>query len=194
MKRDFYILGIGMSAGGLQAVSEFFSRFNPDLPVAIVLATHLQESHHAKLLDILSHKTGMTVETVTADTRLQKGLIYVIGAGLKAVAVQNWLKVSPADPGARTIDVLFNSLALEGGSLLIGMILSGTGNDGAEGLKAISEAGGQVLVQEPFSALYQSLPRLAIKTDHPDKILPPIRLATWINKKLATPQSSDMMI
>src|SRR5215217_197652 len=184
MKRNYYILGIGMSAGGLQSLAEFFSKLDGHLPVAIVLATHLQQNYHAKLFDILSSKTNMALISVEDGIELQQGNIYIVGSNLKATVHQNRLKVGYAGPGTHIIDILLNSLAADSAEQAIGMILSGTGNDGAEGLKAISEAGGQVLVQEPFSALYQSLPRLAIKIDHPDKVLPPVRLATWMNKKL----------
>jgi chemotaxis response regulator CheB len=184
MKRNYYLLGIGMSAGGLQSLAEFLDTFDGNLPLAIILVSHLQPNFRGKLLEILGSKTSMHITTVQEDTELQQGTIYIIGDGLEAIVAHNWLKVNPAGPGNHIIDKLLSSLAVDQAELTIGMILSGTGIDGAQGLKMISEAGGEVLVQEPFSALYQSLPRLAIKVDHPDKILPPLRLAKWINRKL----------
>jgi chemotaxis response regulator CheB len=182
MQNDFYVLGIGMSAGGLQSLNEFFTNLHNDLPLSIILVTHLQEDYREKLFDILHSKTNMQVEQLDSDVQIQRGCIYVLAAHLQAEVEDGVLKVKPA-LAKHAIDSLLSSLGRHYRERAIGMILSGTGTDGAKGLLDISENGGQVLIQEPFSALYQSLPRLAIKVDHPDKILPPIRLAGWINKK-----------
>jgi chemotaxis response regulator CheB len=186
MKYDYYIMGIGMSAGGLQSVAEFFTAFNPELPLAIILATHLENSHHENLLEILRKKTKMAVEHIQNDTEVQKGKVYVIGAAREAILEESFIRISEPKRDNHNIDTLLSSIAACCGKRSIGMILSGTGTDGAAGLKAISDAGGRVLVQEPFSALYQSLPRLAIKVDHPDKVLPPLRLASWINREIGS--------
>ena len=192
MKNDFYVLGIGTSSGALQSLSEFFNELDENVPFAIVLVTHLQEDYRDKLDEILHDKTKMHIEKLTTDMPLKKGTLYVLPEN-RYVKVENGiLRVTPAIPGndAQAIDIFLKSLASDFKERAIGMILSGTGKDGVQGIREINEKGGEVLVQEPYSALYQSLPRLAIKVDHPDKILPSVRLAGWLNKKYsgATPR------
>lgn len=183
MEKDFFVLGIGASLGGLQSLSEFFETLDATLPFAIVLVTHLQADSRSKLDDILHNKTNMQVQRIDQDTPIRKGVVYVLVEELLVTVENGMLCVRPAEgKTGQAIDIFFESLADNYKERAIGIILSGTGKDGLAGSQKISEAGGQILVQEPFSALYQSLPRLIIKDDHPDKVLPAARLASWLNK------------
>ena len=166
MKRDHYILGIGMSAGGLQSVAEFFGILNSGLPLSIVIAAHLQGNFQVKLMDILADKSDLNVEELVDDSEMVEGTIYVAAAGMELLVDGKLLKVRGQSEDKRVIDTLFSSMAASVGISSIAMILSGTGNDGVQGLQAISESGGLVLV--------------------PDKILPPVRMAAWLNKYLAS--------
>ena len=184
MEKEFYVVGIGASSGGLQSLSEFFSTLDATLPFAIVLVTHLQADSHGKLDEILHSKSSMKVQRLDRDTAIKRGVIYVPVGHLSVTIENSMLCVSDkAGNESNTADIFLGSLADNFKERAIGIILSGTGKDGLAGAKRISKNGGQVLVQEPFSALYQSLPRLVIKDDHPDKILPAARLASWLNRK-----------
>lgn len=192
MEKDFYVLGIGASLGGLQSLSEFFNTLDATLPLAIVLVTHLQADSRSKLDEILDSKTNMQVQRLDRDTAIRKGVVYVLAEQLSATIENEMLCVRDNEGDAgNTIDIFLESLADNFKERAIGIILSGIGRDGLAGAKRISKKGGKVLVQEPFSALYQSLPRLIIKDDHPDKILPAARLANWLNKEYGVIKNRD---
>lgn len=192
MEKDLYVLGIGASLGGLQSLSEFFNTLDATLPLAIVLVTHLQADSRSKLDEILDSKTNMQVQRLDRDTAIRKGVVYVLAEQLSATIENEMLCVRDNEGDAgNTIDIFLESLADNFKERAIGIILSGIGRDGLAGAKRISKKGGKVLVQEPFSALYQSLPRLIIKDDHPDKILPAARLANWLNKEYGVIKNRD---
>lgn len=192
MEKDYYVLGIGASSGGLQSLSEFFNTLDATLPFAIVLVTHLQVDSRDKLEEILHSKTSMQVQKLDRDTAIKTGFVYV-PAEQVSVTIENAVLCVRDDEGddSNTIDIFLESLADNFKERAIAIILSGIGRDGLAGAKKISKKGGQVLVQEPFSALYQSLPRLVIKDDHPDKVLPAARLASWLNRKYGIVKNKD---
>lgn len=192
MEKDYYLVGIGASSGGLQSLSEFFNTLDATLPLAIVLVAHLQADSRSKLDEILHSKTSMQVQRLDRDTAIRKGVVYVLAEQLSATIENAMLCVRDNDGDeSNTIDIFLESLADNFKERAIGIILSGIGRDGLAGAKRISKMGGKVLVQEPFSALYQSLPRLIIKDDHPDKILPAARLANWLNREYGVVKNRD---
>lgn len=192
MEKDFYVVGIGASSGGLQSLSEFFSTLDANLPFAIVLVTHLQADSRSKLDEILHSKSNMQVQRLDRDTAIKSGVIYVPANHLSVTIENATFCVSDKEgDDSNAADIFLESLADNFKERAIGIILSGIGKDGLAGAKMISKNGGQVLVQEPFSALYQSLPRLVIKDDHPDKILPAARLASWLNRKYGVVKNVD---
>lgn len=191
MEKEYYVLGIGASSGALQSLSEFFNTLDATLPFAIVLVTHLQLDSRRHLEDILLKKTRMKVRRLDRDMPITKGIVYILDEQLSVTIEEAMLcvRIKQGDTN-NTIDTFLISLAENFKEQAIGIILSGTGRDGLEGAKTIGAKGGKVLVQEPFSALYQSLPRLIIKGDHPDKILPAASLASWLNRKYGVVKDS----
>lgn len=179
-----YVLGIGAASGAQQSLTELFAALDSNLPIAIVLVSHVSADYLKKIDETLHRKTHMKIIRLEADTKIEKGNVYILAEGFIVKVKNGLLKVSPRTADhAPIIDIFFESMAENYKTGAIGLILSGRGKDGVAGANKISELGGRILVQEPFSALYQSLPREVVRLDHPDKVLPAVRLAAWINKE-----------
>ncbi|WP_367867813.1 chemotaxis protein CheB [Pedobacter sp. WC2423] len=180
----FYVLGIGASTGAQQSLSEFFNTLDSDLPVAIIFVSPMHDDYLKKTEEILHHKTKMKISILEEDMTIEKGNVYLIPEKFVLRTECGRLKVMPRKlVNENIIDIFFESLANDYRELAVGIILSGRGKDGVKGAMKISNQGGCVLVQEPFSALYQSLPREVVKVDHPYKVLPAVRLAALVNQK-----------
>jgi two-component system, chemotaxis family, protein-glutamate methylesterase/glutaminase len=179
-KKGFFVAGIGASAGGLQALREFFIHVNTELPVAFVVVTHLFRDHRSELSNIISRFTKMPVERVAGPMPVEAGKIYVMPEDVVLEIHDSYLHVIPRLSGEvinRAIDIFFTSLAADQKQNAIGIILSGMGSDGTKGAQAIYKYGGEVLVQEPDSTPFNSMPCATIMHDHPDAVLPPKQLA-----------------
>ena len=180
---DFFIAGIGASAGGQQALGEFFLSLPPATGIAFCVITHLQRDHTSILDRILSRHTNMKVKRMKGLDLVRPDTIYVLPEGAKAYIKEGCIFLKDRRPDEivnHTIDDFFLSLAEDQGEKAIGLIFSGMGDDGARGVKAISENGGIVLVQDPASTAFKSMPENAIRRDSPDEILPPALLARTI--------------
>ncbi|MBN1310459.1 MAG: chemotaxis protein CheR, partial [Anaerolineae bacterium] len=172
----FPIIGLGASAGGLEAFEAFFKYTPPDSGLAFVLVQHLDPNHESILVDILKRATQMPVLQVIDGMTVQRDHIYVIPPNRDMALMNSTLHLlEPIEPrGFRMpIDYLFRSLAEEQRDRAIGIILSGTGSDGTLGLRAIRVEGGMMMVQDPETAKYDGMPRSAINTGLADYILPP---------------------
>jgi two-component system CheB/CheR fusion protein len=170
------IVGIGASAGGLEAFEQFFSNMPPDKGIAFVIVQHLDPTGHSSMPQILSRFTKMPVQ-VTADGMLvEPNSIYLLPPN-KSMGIQDgalYLQEPARPPGLRLpIDFFFRSLAKEMGADAICIILSGTGTDGTLGLRAIKAELGTVFVQDPESARYDGMPRSAVDTGLADFVLKP---------------------
>ncbi len=174
-KRPCPVVGMGASAGGLEALQAFFERMPADTSMAFVIVQHLDPQHDTMMPELLARHTSMPVRLVTEDTPLARNEIYVLPPNATLTIDDCVLRVSRPERtrGRRTpIDGFFRSLAEDQGDDAVGIIFSGTGTDGALGLKAIKEHGGLSLVQAPSSARYDSMPRAAIVTGGADHALP----------------------
>jgi len=185
------VVGIGASAGGLEALKTFFQHLPPDLGAAYVVIVHLAPDHDSELPSILARETAMQLVQVGDHEQeaLQPNQVYVIAPDRK-------LEVTDASVGASrfeqprgqraAIDLFFRSLAASRGDIYA-VVLSGGGADGAVGAKAVKEAGGLVLVQDPREAAHDSMPRAVIATGAADVALPiaelPVRLAELIRSR-----------
>jgi two-component system, chemotaxis family, CheB/CheR fusion protein len=173
----FSIVGIGASAGGLAAFDAFFSGMPagtaPDM--ALVLVQHLAPDYESHLVDLIRRQTDLEVIEVTDGMTVEKNHVYVMPPA-KAMAFRDGRMrlLEPTEPrGHRLpIDFFFRSLAEEKGEKAICVILSGTGSDGSLGARAVKEAGGLVLAQEPESTEHGGMPRSAIATGAVDHVLP----------------------
>ena len=181
-KQLFPIVGVGASAGGLNAFELFFAGFPKGKPtgMAFVLIQHLAPDHTSRLTELIRGFTHMKVFEIENGMEVRPECIYVIPPRHDLALLHGTLQlVEPTAPrGFRLpIDFFFRSLAQDQGESAIGVILSGMGSDGALGVRAIKEAGGMVMAQTPASTEFDGMPRSAIATDAVDFELPPQDLA-----------------
>ncbi|AVM74084.1 chemotaxis protein CheB [Magnetospirillum gryphiswaldense] len=170
------IVGLGASAGGLDALATFFRHLPVDTGMAFVLVSHLDPTHASILSEILQRTTTMPVVEVTDRMTVAANRVHVIPSNRDMTLRQGALHLSlPEQPhGQRLpIDTFFLSLALECGASAIGIVLSGTGSDGTLGLRAITGAGGIGLVQDPASAQYDGMPTSAINAGAATHVVTP---------------------
>ena len=182
---DFPIVGIGASAGGLAAFEDFFSAIPDDtnLGIAFVVVQHLDPNHKSMLTDLIGRYTWMSVYEVKDGMVVQSNSVYVIPPNHDMTIEAGTLLIQePAEKhGFRLpINLFFRSMALSKQDQAIGIILSGTGEDGALGIRAIKEAGGMVMVQNPESSGYDGMPRSAIATGLVDYIMQPAEMPAQI--------------
>src|SRR6185295_4604332 len=169
------IVAVGTSAGGLEAFQELFRHMPADTGLAFVLIQHLSPRHESLISELLSQLTAMPVRQVAEETVVEPNHVYVMAPSLTLTIDDCVLYTNraPRFRGQRSpIDRFFRSLAEDQEDEAIGIILSGTGTDGALGLKAIRERGGLTMVQAPQTASSDSMPRSAILTGAADYVLP----------------------
>jgi len=178
------VVGIGASAGGLKALRAFFATVPADSGLAYAVVVHLPPSGESHLASLLQPHAGIPIEQVTDMTRLEPNRAYVIPPGRNLNSIDSHLRLTPIETEHRApIDHFFRTLASTFDGSSIGVILSGTGADGAEGVRNIREQGGLVLVQDPREAEYDGMPRHAI--------VPPSRMPR--TRPPVTPTSSDLV-
>jgi two-component system CheB/CheR fusion protein len=169
------VVGIGASAGGLDAVSKLVDALQAGSGMAFILVQHLDPTHESMMADLLAAHTSMTVQQATDGMPVERDHLYIIPPGTYLAVCNGALQLSEpqARHGARMpFDFLLHSLADEYGARVICVILSGTGDDGSAGLKAVKAQGGLVIAQNPEEAGYDGMPRSAIATGAVDFILP----------------------
>jgi len=186
----FYIVAIGASAGGLLALQQFFDNMPSDTGMAFVVIQHLSPDFKSQMDELLSRHTNMPVRKVADRLPLEPNKIY-LNISMTQMEVQDDYLLLTQLPQSQhvdlPIDVFFTSLAKQLGARAIGVILSGTGRDGSEGVEAIHRRGGMVLVQSPASAQFDSMPRSAIETGACDLVLKPEEMPAMLVKHLADP-------
>ncbi len=164
-RAPFAIVGIGASAGGLKALELFLSKVPPGSGIAFVIIQHLDPTHKGVMPELLQRATSMKVSQIKDRTKVQPDCVYVIPPN-KDLSILHGvlLLLDPAAPrGLRLpVDFFFRALAQDRQELAVGVVLSGMGSDGTLGLRAIKEKGGVVLVQDPATAEFDSMPRSAI--------------------------------
>ena len=174
------VAGIGASAGGLEAFTQLLKHLPLDSGLAIVLVQHLDPKHGSMLTGILSRETRMPVEEVQDGVSVQPNRVYVIPPNTGMTISGRILRLTPREQSASPhmpIDLFLRSLAGSCKNKAIGVILSGTGSDGALGLEAIKAEGGIVFAQDAKSARFDSMPLRALATGCVDFVLPPEQIA-----------------
>ena len=199
--RGFPIVGIGASAGGLDAFKAFLAAMPSDTGMAFVLVQHLDPIHVSLMAGLLSGHTAMPVKQAAEGVSIEPNRVYLIPPGVSLAVAAGKLHLSELTErhGARTaFDLFLRSLAEDCGERSIGVVLSGTGSDGSEGLKAVKSKGGFVIVQEPSEAAFDGMPKSAIQTGQADCILPVaeipaalIKRMTCIHPANANPAAND---
>ncbi len=173
------IVGMGASAGGLEALQEFFGRMPENSGLAFVVIQHLSPDYKSLMAEILGKHTGMKVIQAENDMPVQPNVVFLIPPGKNMTIRNGRLLLVEQVHGAvnHPIDVFLTSLAEDRRELALAVVFSGTGSDGTGGIKAIKEHGGLVFVQDPQSARFDGMPKSAIGTGLADFILPPADIA-----------------
>ncbi|HEY5912367.1 MAG TPA: chemotaxis protein CheB, partial [Verrucomicrobiae bacterium] len=183
----FPIVGVGASAGGLEAFTELLKQLPPDTGLGFVLVQHLDPQHESVLTQLLARVTPMPVLEVTNNLRVRPNHVYTIPPNRVLRIAQGALKLRPRQQShtpARSIDFFFESLAQDQRERAIGVVLSGTASDGTLGLEAIKAEGGITFAQDE-TARYDSMPRSAVAAGCVDFVLKPADIArelAWIAK------------
>lgn len=175
-ENDHYYVAIGASAGGLEAIHEFFDNMPSNGHFSFVIIQHLSPDYKSLLVELVAKHTNMKVVEAQHNTAVEKNYVYVIPNNKLLTIQEGKLQLSEKNfekaPNT-AIDTFLKSLAEDRGSKAIAVILSGTGTDGTKGIAAIQNAGGMVLVQDPLSAKFDGMPNSAIASGYVDFILSP---------------------
>lgn len=185
---SFPIVGIGASAGGLEAVRQLLRAVPENTAASFIIVQHLAPDHASNLAEILSRSTSMKVREVSDEPEVEPENVYVIPPGRDMTIVGGKLQLLPQDRFTRRrgIDHFFSSLAEDCGHKAIGVVLSGAMSDGTLGLEAIKAAGGITFAQNA-SAQYDSMPRSAVASGCVDFVLPPEQIAAEIARIASHP-------
>jgi two-component system CheB/CheR fusion protein len=173
---EHYIVGVGASAGGMEAIHDLFDYMPHNTGFSFVIIQHLSPDYKSLMADLLSRHTRMQVVEAQDGIAVEPNHIYAIPSR-KLLTIRNGRlrldeKIKSNLPN-NAIDVFFESLAEDQGSKAVGIILSGTGTDGTRGIEQIKNKGGLVVVQEPLSAAFDGMPNSAVATGLADLIAPP---------------------
>lgn len=185
LKSPFPIVGIGASAGGLEALEAFFTAVPIDTGNAFVLVSHLDPNHISILPELIQKKTGMKTCQATDGMKVFPNQVYLIPPNKKMAILNGSLQLFELSQPRRSnlpIDSFLRSLALDQGEMAVAIILSGTGTDGTLGVRAIKGESGMVMVQDAESAKFDGMPTSAISTGLVDYILPPDKMPEQLVK------------
>ncbi len=176
----FPIVGIGASAGGLEALEHFFDHVPAETGMAYVIVQHLSPDFKSMMDELLARHTSIPIHRVTDGMEIKPDAIYLIPPKKEMVTTAGKLHLSDKNPEAGTlnlpIDIFLRSLAQDIGPRAISVILSGTGSDGSRGIVSVHEAGGMVVAQDPASAKFDGMPRSAIEMGVVDLVLKPEKI------------------
>lgn len=168
------VVGLGASAGGVRALQTFFRHMPADSGNAFVVIMHLSPEHESALPAILQQETEMPVAAVTEPMQLEVNHVYIIPPNQSLALTDGWLRLSErlrSDGQPVAIDLFLRTLAESHGEEAIGVILSGSGSDGASGIARVKERGGLTIAQKPDEAEYDGMPQNAIATGMIDRVL-----------------------
>ncbi|WP_081673316.1 chemotaxis protein CheB [Magnetospirillum fulvum] len=175
-RNDLFVVGIGASAGGLEALRPFVANLPQASTMAYVIVQHLSPQYRSMMVQLLGRETKLPVEEIKDGLVMVPNTIYITPPN-KDVRVKNatlWLREPSAPLGPKpSVDVFFSSLAEDLGQQAIGVILSGTGSDGAHGMRAIKACAGLTVAQDPETAKYDGMPKAAIDSGCVDLVMPP---------------------
>lgn len=178
-EENFYKVAIGASAGGNEALMQFFKNVSPNPNVAFIIIRHISRTYKSYFSDMLAKISNLKIITVKGGERLEKNTIYLMPGDSKMILSNGQLQLIERQESEKinhAIDDFFISLSEEEGPNAIGIILSGLLDDGLKGAKAIEDKGGMIMVQDPKTADKDSMPLNVIHKDHPDYILAPEKM------------------
>jgi two-component system, chemotaxis family, CheB/CheR fusion protein len=183
--RPSWVVGVGASAGGLEAFEQLLKALPADSGMAFVLVQHLAPKHESILSELLGRATKMPVVEVTEGKEVEPNHVYVIPPNKDMSIAGGVLHLAPLVPDRShrmPIDMFLRSLAEDQQGHAVGVILSGTASDGTLGLQAIKASGGVTFAQDDESAKYNAMPRSAIAAGNVDFVLPPNLIARELNR------------
>ena len=176
---DKYIVAIGASAGGLEAIHEFFDHMPESSSFSFIVIQHLSSDYKSLLVELVAKHTHMKVFEAAHDMLIQQDCVYIIPNNKLMTVSKGRLKLADKSlikaPNT-AIDTFLHTLATDKKDKAIAVILSGTGTDGTKGIHSIKESGGMVIVQEPGTAKFDGMPNSAIASGNVDFILPPDKI------------------
>jgi two-component system CheB/CheR fusion protein len=187
---DLTVVGIGASAGGLEALTRLLQPLDPKTSLALVVVQHLAAQHESLLPELLGASAAVPVVQVRNGMPLQAGRVHVIPPNVEMTVTGGVLRLTPRGEGRsrhHPIDAFFASLAERTEGRAIGIVLSGSASDGAIGLREIKSAGGITIAQAPKTAKYDGMPRAAIATGAVDLVLSPEQIAEELTRLDAHP-------
>ena len=190
--RGITIIGIGSSAGGLEAIRELVATLPTDLDAAYIVVQHMSPHHKSLMTELVARQTSLVVQDVTDGLEPEPNVIYVTPPKTDIIYDGEKLRLMPpshevASPKP-SVDRFLLSLADKHGERSMAIILSGTGTDGAYGVQAIREAGGITIAQDTDNAKYDGMPMAAMQTGCVDLILRPFEIGTHLKKILTSPR------
>lgn len=192
-----YWVGLGASAGGLEALSGFVRNLPDDLPAMYVVAQHMSPHYRSMLAEIIGRQTTMPVQDVKDNMVPKVGTIYITPSNHNIIVEKNKLRLIAAStqPGATkpSIDLFFQSLSESKGKKAVGIVFSGTGSDGSEGVRAIRSKGGITIAQDELTAKYTNMPVAAVDTGCVDLILSPEEAGAQFDRILEEPRNLDVL-
>lgn len=175
-KKFPYLVGIGASAGGLDAIQKLFDHIPADTGMAFIIVQHLSPDFKSLMPELLAKHTNMTIFTAEDNQVIEPNCIYLTQRSKNLQVKGNCIQLLDQGPKQGlnlTVDLFFHSLGTSYKDKAIGVILSGTGTDGSRGIKTIKEAGGTIMVQMPSTSQFDGMPNTAIATQLADYILCP---------------------
>lgn len=188
--RASHLVAIGASAGGLEAIQNFFDHLDSEPPVAFVVIQHLSPDHKSLLVELLSKRTALPVMEARDGMAVAARTVYVIPPGKMMTIRNRELQLSQKDTGDKSnhaIDIFLESMAEDASDRAIAIILSGTGTDGTKGIAAVHRKGGAIFIQEPETAAFDGMPRSALSVDAPAIIAPPEEMPYELLQLIAAP-------
>lgn len=177
------VIGIGASAGGVEAILELFQNIPSNTGAAFVVIQHLAPNQKSSMNELLGRQTNMEVQVITEDVDLEANIIYLMSGDYNISLQENTILLVPRPEDTvlnLPIDDFFHSLGKEKKTDAIAVILSGSGSDGSRGIRTVKEQGGLVLVQDPDSAQFDGMPATAIRMNIADSVFPPKKIASQI--------------
>jgi len=173
------VVGIGASAGGIEALELFFDNLPPDTGMTFVVVQHLSPDFKSIMGELLGRHTRLPIGLVEDGLALERDRIYLIPPGKEMIVSNGRFLLSDRDPHTELtlpVDVFFRSLAQDCGARAVAIVLSGGGTDGSRGIQDVHVAGGLVIVQDPQSAQFDGMLRAAVETGVADGILAPAEM------------------
>jgi len=179
----FGVVAVGASAGGLNSLFKLLGPLPARFPVSILVVLHLSPEHPSHLAEVLGRKVAMKVRQASDGELMSPGTVYVAAPNRHLVAEPSRVRLleTPTVHYSRpSIDLLFGSVAVSFGARSVGIILSGSGRDGASGISAIKMAGGVTMAEDPSKAEFGAMPYAAVATGCVDIVLPLSKLAAGL--------------